>query len=63
MNPMYEGDISLLEEIADQDLQHDAAYYAGTGSITITTITIFSNDLGNHGNWCTLTKECQRSCN
>jgi hypothetical protein len=54
---MYEGDISLLDEIAEQDF--DGVAY---GACTTNTFSL-SNRLGNDGHFCTVTKECQSSCN
>ncbi|WP_130510116.1 plantaricin C family lantibiotic [Krasilnikovia cinnamomea] len=54
---MYEGDVALLEEIDEQDFE-GVAY----GACTTNTFSL-SNVLGNNGGWCTLTRECQRSCN
>ncbi|WP_079024393.1 plantaricin C family lantibiotic [Streptomyces scabiei] len=54
---MYKGDISLLEEIEEQDF----AFGAGC-SLNTTTFTL-SAQLGDKGDCCTATKECQPSCN
>ncbi|MEF9886290.1 MULTISPECIES: plantaricin C family lantibiotic [unclassified Streptomyces] len=53
----YDGDISLIEEIAEQDF--DGVAY---GACSTNTFSL-SDFLGNHGGWCTLTKECQPNCN
>lgn len=53
---MYNGDIALLEEIAEQDF--DGVAY---GACTTNTFSL-SDALGNDGHWCTLTVECQPSC-
>ncbi|MHA6780233.1 plantaricin C family lantibiotic [Pseudonocardia saturnea] len=53
---MYHGDISLLEEIAEQDF--DGVAY---GACTTNTFSL-SNALGNDGYACTLTVECQPNC-
>ncbi len=53
----FEGDVSLVEEIAEQDF--DGVAY---GACTTNTFSL-SDALGNHGGWCTLTKECQPNCN
>lgn len=45
----------LAEELVEVDLSIQ-------GGCTTNTFTL-SNFLGNTGGWCTLTKECQRSCN
>ncbi|USB33639.1 plantaricin C family lantibiotic [Paenibacillus sp. YPG26] len=45
----------LAEELIEVDLSIQ-------GGCTTNTFTL-SNYLGNNGGWCTLTKECQRSCN
>ncbi|MBB1254255.1 plantaricin C family lantibiotic [Streptomyces alkaliterrae] len=57
MSHEYEGDIALLEEISEQDLDGVAHGAGGVNAFS------FSDKLGNDGKWCTLTKECQRSCN
>ena len=57
-SPLYQGDVPLIEEINEQDM--DEAY--GGTSITVTTIWA-SPPLGNKGYVCTLTKECQPNCN
>lgn len=54
---MYKGDVSLIEEIEEQDF--DGVAY---GACSTNTFSL-SNVLGNHGGWCTLTKECQPNCN
>jgi hypothetical protein len=54
---MYQGDLSLLEEIEEQDF--DGVAY---GACTTNTFSL-SDSLGNSGGWCTLTKECQPNCN
>ncbi|EFL33674.1 predicted protein [Streptomyces viridochromogenes DSM 40736] len=54
---VYRGDISLLEEIEEQDF----AFGAGC-SANFTTFSL-SGIFGNDGDCCTLTKECQASCN
>jgi hypothetical protein len=54
---MYKGDVSLIEEIEEQDF--DGVAY---GACSTNTFSL-SNVLGNNGGWCTLTKECQSSCN
>lgn len=53
---MYKGDLSLLEEIQEQDF--DGVAY---GACTTNTFSL-SDWLGNKGGWCTLTKECQPNC-
>ncbi|MGO4419875.1 plantaricin C family lantibiotic [Streptomyces sp. MCAF7] len=58
MNPEFEGDISLMEELAEQDF-HDVAHHGGTSVMD----PITSWFLGNNGIFCTLTKECQPNCN
>ncbi|WP_353112408.1 plantaricin C family lantibiotic [Microbacterium sp.] len=53
-------DVTVFEEIADQDF--DAV--ASGGTITITPATpLISATLGNHGYVCTATKECMPNCN
>jgi two-component lantibiotic alpha peptide len=56
---LYQGDIPLIEEINEQDVDE---MFGATSTITITTIWA-SPPLGNKGQVCTLTKECQASCN
>ncbi|MEU9857301.1 plantaricin C family lantibiotic [Streptomyces sp. NPDC047974] len=53
----YDGDISLIEEISEQDF--DGVAY---GACSTNTFSL-SDFLGNQGGWCTLTKECQPNCN
>ncbi|MFG2226067.1 plantaricin C family lantibiotic [Streptomyces sp. NPDC050161] len=53
----FEGDVSLIEEIAEQDF--DGVAY---GACTTNTFSL-SDHVGNNGGWCTLTKECQPNCN
>ncbi|MCT2594776.1 plantaricin C family lantibiotic [Streptomyces sp. N2-109] len=57
MSHEYEGDIALLEEISEQDF--DGVAY---GACSTNTFSL-SDAAGNDGWWCTLTKECQRTCN
>jgi hypothetical protein len=54
---MYNGDVRLLDEIAEQEFEGIAYGACSTNTFTL------SNRLGNHGGWCTLTKECQPCCN
>ncbi|MFC4493361.1 plantaricin C family lantibiotic [Streptomyces ovatisporus] len=54
---VYKGDVSLVEEIAEQDF--DGVAY---GACTTNTFSL-SDALGNTGGWCTLTVECQPNCN
>ncbi|WP_309238006.1 plantaricin C family lantibiotic [Streptomyces albidus (ex Kaewkla and Franco 2022)] len=54
---MYKGDVSLVEEIAEQDF--DGVAY---GACTTNTFSL-SDALTNTGGWCTLTVECQPNCN
>lgn len=54
---MYEGDVSLLDEIAEQDF--DSVAY---GACSTNTFSL-SDRLGNKGGYCTLTIECQPNCN
>ncbi len=54
---MYKGDVSLVEEIAEQDF--DGVAY---GACTTNTFSL-SNKVGNNGGWCTITKECTNACN
>jgi hypothetical protein len=56
---LYQGDIPLIEEINEQDMDE---MYGGGVTATLTTIKA-SPVLGNHGYVCTLTKECQPNCN
>ncbi|ADI10110.1 hypothetical protein SBI_06990 [Streptomyces bingchenggensis BCW-1] len=67
MHQEFEGDISLVEELAEQDL-HDAAQHGGTISPIDTVKIIFrvSSHFGGNGGFglfCTLSKECQPNCN
>lgn len=55
---MYEGDISLLEEIQEQEFDAVGARLACS-----TNTFSLSDYLGNKGGWCTLTVECQPNCN
>jgi hypothetical protein len=54
---VYKGDVSLVEEIAEQDFE-GVAY----GACTTNTFSL-SDALTNTGGWCTLTVECQPNCN
>lgn len=62
MNSEFEGDISLSEELTEQDF-HDVAQNGGTINIAGIGDAWLSNLLGNNGLICTYTKECQRNCN
>lgn len=54
---MFEGDVPLIEELNDQDANHFG------GVIFVTTNRCpNSNDYGNKGQYCTLTRECQNNC-
>ncbi|KUL26660.1 plantaricin C family lantibiotic [Streptomyces regalis] len=57
MESVYQGDIALIDEIAEQDF--DGVAY---GACTTNTFSL-SDSLGNNGGWCTFTKECQPNCN
>ncbi|MFJ8539157.1 plantaricin C family lantibiotic [Streptomyces sp. NPDC093591] len=57
MESVYQGDIALIDEIAEQDF--DGVAY---GACTTNTFSL-SDALGNQGGWCTFTKECQPNCN
>lgn len=50
----YEGDVSPLEEIAEQDL--DGVAHGGVTPLGL------SKWLGNDGRFCTITHECQLIC-
>ena len=56
---MYEGDLSLLEEIEEQDFEGVA--YGGLNACSTNTFSL-SDALSNTGGWCTLTVECQPNC-
>ncbi|GGL66924.1 hypothetical protein GCM10010129_07910 [Streptomyces fumigatiscleroticus] len=50
---MYEGDVSIVEEIAEQDFGN-VVFGAGAAD--------YSADIGNRGDWCTVTIECMLWC-
>lgn len=60
MNPEFEGDIPLAEELAEQDF-HDVAQHGGT--MLPDPLTSMYLGGGRYGWFCTLTKECQPNCN
>ncbi|MFD8377694.1 plantaricin C family lantibiotic [Streptomyces sp. NPDC059679] len=67
MHQEFEGDISLVEELAEQDL-HDAAQHGGTitpGQLIPIYLRVSAHYGGNggFGLFCTLSKECQPNCN
>lgn len=53
-------DITILEEIAEHDLQQVSG---GRNTWNNITEGPLSPILGNTGLWCTATKECQNNCN
>ncbi|MDX3229893.1 plantaricin C family lantibiotic [Streptomyces sp. ME19-01-6] len=59
MQPEFEGDISLVEELAEQDF-HDTTQNGGTLADVFTSRYLGG---GAYGWFCTLTKECQPNCN
>ncbi|MEU1787921.1 plantaricin C family lantibiotic [Streptomyces sparsogenes] len=60
MNSEFEGDLSLVEELAEQDF-HDVAQHGGTIELAHRISQYFGG--GGYGIFCTLTKECQPNCN
>ncbi|WP_199794786.1 plantaricin C family lantibiotic [Paenibacillus faecalis] len=50
---------SLSPVLAEELIEIDQSIQGGCTTNTFT----LSDYLGNKGGWCTLTKECQRSCN
>jgi hypothetical protein len=59
---LYQGDVPLVEEINEQDV--DEMFGGTLWEFSVLTATPFiSQPLGNKGHVCTLTKECQASCN
>jgi hypothetical protein len=67
MNSEFEGDLSLMEELAEQDF-HEVAQHGGTlGPIEMATIihrvSAHFGGNGGYGMFCTMTKECQPNCN
>ena len=53
---MPKHDVSLFEEISEQDFDSVAF-----GACTTNTFTL-SDTLGNQGGWCTATVECMPNC-
>ncbi|MDT0549070.1 MULTISPECIES: plantaricin C family lantibiotic [Streptomyces] len=67
MREEFEGDVPLVEELAEQDL-HDAAQNGGTigpdqMAPFIMRVSAHYGGKGGFGLFCTLTKECQPNCN
>lgn len=59
MNSEFEGDLPLMEELAEQDF-HDVTN-GGTLTVAHRISQYFGG--GGYGFFCTLTKECQPNCN
>jgi hypothetical protein len=61
---LYQGDVPLIEEINEQGADEMFGGTLTSAEISVITVTIVaSQPLGNKGAVCTLTKECQPSCN
>ncbi|WP_314454962.1 plantaricin C family lantibiotic [uncultured Microbacterium sp.] len=60
---MTERNVSLLEEIAEQDQAFTSAGQGWTTTITSLTCYGVSWVAGNNGQVCTATVECQNNCN
>lgn len=60
---MANPNVGILEEIDDQNLDTVSAAGQGWGT-TLSSLTCFgaSYVLGNNGNFCTATAECQNNC-
>lgn len=60
---MSNPNADIFEEISEQNLQEVSA--AGQGwTTTVTTLSCYGASwvLGNNGNFCTATAECQKNC-
>lgn len=60
---MANPNVGILEEISDQKLDAVSAAGQGTGTI-LSSLACYgaSYVLGNNGNFCTATAECQKNC-
>lgn len=56
MNPMSDPNAGILEEISDQQLDEFSAGTFGGAEYVVSFV------MGNLGNFCTATLECQKNC-
>ncbi|MEP7762683.1 plantaricin C family lantibiotic [Sanguibacter sp. 25GB23B1] len=62
-NRTSDPSVSVLDEIVDQNLEDRSGGGQGWGT-TITSLSCYGVSwvLGNNGNFCTATTECQSNC-